>query len=311
MNLSVEVRFIYDDVGTSHIAKEFKQAFNTAGVQHYPFMPVYIPQLSKANFRDHRKIVVIDGKIGYTGGINVADRYINQGSQKYWRDTHLKVTGEAVRSLQIIFMLNWYFVSKESLPMNDTYFPALPEIGKQCMQVVASGPDSDWASIMQAFFLAIATAKKKIQITSPYFIPNESILTALKTVAMGGVKVELMYPYVSDSTIVQAASMSYMREILEAGVKIHLYTKGFIHAKTIVVDGILSSVGTANMDYRSFDQNFEVNAMIYDEGIAHQLSDQFEEDKKQCVPLQLSRWQQRPIRKRLVESVSRLLAPLL
>ena len=235
---------------------------------HFASMPVYIPQLSKANFRDHRKIVVIDGIVGYTGGINVADRYINQGTQMYWRDTHLKVTGEAVQSLQITFILNWYFVSNETLPMSDTYFPDLPPFGNQYMQVIASGPDSDWASIMQAFFLAIATAKKSILITSPYFIPNESILTALKTVVMGGVKVELMYPYVSDSTIVQAASMSYMKEILEAGVIIHLYTKGFIHAKTIVVDGILSSIGTANMDYRSFDQNFEVNAMIYDETIA-------------------------------------------
>jgi cardiolipin synthase len=307
----VEVRFVYDDVGTSHIAKTFKKAFAKAGVMSYPFMPVYIPQLSKANFRDHRKIVVIDGKIGYTGGINVADRYINQGTQRYWRDTHMKVSGEAVRSLQVVFMLNWYFVSKQSLSFAPGYFPELDDYGHQCMQIIASGPDSDWASIMQAFFLAIATATDHILITSPYFIPNESILTALKTAAMSGVRVELIYPYVSDSIIVQAASMSYMKEILEAGVNIFLYTKGFIHAKTIIVDGVLSSVGTANMDYRSFDQNFEVNAMIYDTGIARQLTTHFEEDKLQCVPLQLSRWQQRPMRKRLIESTSRLLAPML
>ena len=223
----------------------------------------------------------------------------------------MKVSGEAVRSLQVVFMLNWYFVSKQSLSFSPDYFPVLDSYGHQCMQIIASGPDSDWASIMQAFFLAIATATDHILITSPYFIPNESILTALKTAAMSGVKVELIYPYVSDSIIVQAASMSYMKEILEAGVNIFLYTKGFIHAKTIVVDGVLSSVGTANMDYRSFDQNFEVNAMIYDTNIARQLTTHFEEDKLQCVPLQLSRWQQRPLRKRLIESSSRLLAPML
>ena len=307
----VEVRFIYDDVGTSHIAKSFKKAFAASGVMSFPFMPVYIPQLSKANFRDHRKIVVIDGQVGFTGGINVADRYINDGKRMYWRDTHLKISGEAVRSLQIIFLLNWYFVSKETLSFNDVYFPEIEPQGTQCMQIVASGPDSDWASIMQAFFLAFSTATDHILISSPYFIPNESILTALKTAAMSGVRVELIYPYESDSTIVHAASMSYMKEMLESGVRIFLYTKGFIHAKTIVVDGVLSSVGTANMDYRSFDQNFEVNAMIYDVGIARQLTAQFDEDKEQCVLLQHNRWQQRPVRKRLVESVSRLLAPML
>jgi cardiolipin synthase len=307
----IEVRFIYDDVGTSHIAKEFKKIFAASGVKSYPFMPVYIPQLSKANFRDHRKIVVIDGKIGFTGGINVADRYINNGKKLFWRDTHLKITGDAVKSLQVIFLLNWYFVSKETLSFNDVYFPEIAPQGTHCMQIAASGPDSDWASIMQAFFLAFSTATDHILISSPYFIPNESILTALKTAAMSGVRVELIYPYKSDSVIVQAASMSYMKEILEAGVRIFLYTKGFIHAKTIVVDGVLSSVGTANMDYRSFDQNFEVNAMIYDVGIARELTQQFEEDKEQCVVLQHNRWQQRPIRKKLIESISRLLAPML
>ena len=307
----VEVRFIYDDVGTSHIAKSFKKVFSEAGIQSYPFMPVYIPQLSKANFRDHRKIVVIDGEIGFTGGINVADRYINNGRRNFWRDTHLKISGDAVKSLQVIFLLNWYFVSKKTLEFDQNYFPELEQKGNHCMQIAASGPDSDWASIMQAFFMAFTTATDHILLTSPYFIPNESILTALKTAAISGVRVELIYPYKSDSSIVQAASMSYMKEMLEAGVKIFLYTKGFIHVKAIVVDGVFSSVGTANMDYRSFDQNFEVNAMIYDVEIAKKLTQQFESDKQQCVTLQLSRWQQRPLRKRLVESASRLLAPLL
>ena len=307
----VNVRFIYDDVGTSHLKKSFKKLFDEAGVDYHPFMPVYIPQLSRANFRDHRKIVVIDGKTGFVGGINVADRYINKNSDIKWRDTHLKVEGDAVYSLQIVFMLNWYFVSKTSLDFTSQYFPNLESPGTQCLQVAASGPDSDWASIMQAFFVAINTAKTQVLITTPYFIPNEPILEAIKTAALGGVDVQIIFPYAGDNAIVQAASMSYMKEVLEAGVHVHLYSDGFNHSKTMVVDGIVSSVGTANMDFRSFDQNFEVNALIYDKKIANELTNQFMEDKEHCVPLYLSRWQQRPIRRRLAESASRLLAPLL
>ena len=307
----VMVRFIYDDVGTSHLKKTFKKLFDDSGVDYHPFMPVYIPQLSRANFRDHRKIVVIDGNTGFVGGINVADRYINKNDKISWRDTHLKVEGEAVYSLQIVFMLNWYFVSKTSLEFSSQHFPDVGSPGTQCMQVAASGPDSDWASIMQAFFVAISTAKSQVLITTPYFIPNEPILEAIKTAALGGVDVQIMFPYGGDNAIVQAASMSYMKEVLEAGVHVHLYSDGFNHSKTMVVDGIVSSVGTANMDFRSFDQNFEVNALIYDRRIAQELTDQFRADKAHCVPLHLSRWQQRPIRRRLAESASRLLAPLL
>jgi cardiolipin synthase len=164
---------------------------------------------------------------------------------------------------------------------------------------------------MQAFFVAISTAKSQVLITTPYFIPNEPILEAIKTAALGGVDVQIIFPYAGDNAIVQAASMSYMKEVLEAGVLVHLYSDGFNHSKTMVVDSIVSSVGTANMDFRSFDQNFEVNALIYDKTIANQLINQFNEDRKHCVPLNLSRWQQRPIRRKLAESASRLLAPLL
>ena len=307
----VKVRFIYDDVGTSHLHKSFKKLFDEAGVEHYPFMPVYIPQLSRANYRDHRKIIVIDGTIGFVGGINVADRYINKTKRITWRDVHLKVDGEAVYSLQIFFMLNWYFVSNKGFSFSDAYFPRLESVGDQAVQIAASGPDSDWASIMQAFFMAIATAKSQVLLSTPYFIPNEPILTALSTAALGGVDIQIIFPYKGDNPIVQAASMSYMKEVLEAGVKVYLYTEGFNHSKTMVVDGIMSSVGTANMDFRSFDQNFEINAFVYDDEIASQLIKQFEIDKNHCVPLHLSRWQRRPIRRKLAESASRLLAPLL
>ncbi len=306
----VIVRFIYDDVG-SNISNKTKNKFKKAGVLSVPIMPVYLRKFSKANYRDHRKIVVIDGKKGYVGGINVADRYVNKEGQKYWRDTHLKISGNAVHSLQIAFLLNWYYASKEKLGYSRELFPVINSVGDHCVQIAGSGPDTDWASIMQAFFAAITSATKRVWITSPYFIPNEPVLTALKTAALSGIDVQIIFPHQPDSVIVHAASMSYMKEVLEAGVKVHLYSKGFIHAKTLLVDDVFSSVGTANMDYRSFDQNYEINAMVYSESFTTLLEKQFLEDVEQCMPLQLNRWEQRPIRTKLLESVARLLAPLL
>lgn len=306
----VSIRFIYDAVGSS-LPRKLKKRFAKAGVQAVPIMPVYFPKLGRANYRDHRKIVVIDGKIGYLGGINIADRYINKEGRRYWRDTHLRITGNGVSALQITFLLNWYYAAKENLSFNPALFPPQPEVGSNCVQIAGSGPDTDWASIMQAFFMAINSAQKRVWITTPYFIPNEPVLTAIKTAALSGIDVQIIFPHTPDSYIVHAASMSYMKEVLEAGVKVYLYTKGFIHAKTLLVDDVLSSVGTTNMDYRSFDQNYEINAMIYSESFAQQMEKQFLEDIEQCIPLQLSRWQQRPVRKRLLESTARLLAPLL
>ncbi|MCF6352704.1 MAG: cardiolipin synthase [Cyclobacteriaceae bacterium] len=306
----VIVRFIYDDVG-SKISFVTKVKLKKAGIIAKPIMPVYLRKFSKANYRDHRKIVVIDGKIGYVGGINIADRYVNQEGQKYWRDTHLRIEGNAVYSLQIAFLLNWYYAAKEKLSFTRNLFPTIHSNGKICIQIAGSGPDTDWASIMQAFFVAINSATKRVWITSPYFIPNEPVLTAIKIAALSGIDVQIIFPHQPDSYIVHVASMSYMKEVLEAGVKVHLYSKGFIHAKTLLVDDVFSSVGTANMDYRSFDQNYEINAMVYSETFAAQLEKQFLEDVEQCVPLQLNRWEQRPIRTKLLESVARLLAPLL
>lgn len=306
----VAVRFVYDDVG-SKLSPNLKRRFKEAGVRAFAIMPVYFPKFSKANYRDHRKIAVIDGKIGYVGGINIADRYVNKPGRKHWRDTHLKMEGSAVHALQIAFLLNWFYASKESVEFKRDLFPQIHMVGTQCVQIAGSGPDSDWASIMQAFFMVITSAKNRVWLTTPYFIPNEPVLTAIKTASLSGIDVQIIFPYSPDSKMVHAASMSYMKEVLESGAKVHLYTKGFIHAKSLLVDDVFSSVGTANMDYRSFDQNYEINAMVYDKNFNNQLADQFLKDITHCIPLQLSRWHQRPIRKRLLESSARLLAPIL
>ena len=310
----VQVRMIVDGVGSLGLKSAYFEKMKSAGVEIFEFMPVLFPSFtSKINYRNHRKVVIIDGITSFTGGINVDDRYINNGKYPtYWRDTHIKLEGSAVKTLQFLFILNWQFVSGQPWRPTEKHFPKTePSFGSSYVQVNASGPDWDLASIMDSFYLAINSARNSLKIATPYFIPNESIINGITTSAKSGVSVELMIPYASDSWIVQAASMSYMKLLLEAGVKVYLYKKGFLHSKTLTVDGKLAIVGTANMDYRSFDLNHEVNTYIYDPAIAIQLNQNFETDKADCEELHLSEWKKRSISKKLLESVCRLLAPLL
>ena len=309
----VEVRLFVDSVGSFALKKKFFKKLRSTGIEVFEFMPVIFPLFtSKINYRDHRKIVVIDGKTGFTGGINLDDRYLNNGKhQLYWRDTHLMIKGEAVKTLQLLFFLNWQFVSKQSIEPSRKYFPVVKNMNGPMVQINGSGPDWDLASIMDSFFIAINSAQKEIRITTPYFIPNESILDAIITSSKSGIRIELMLPFESDSWIVKAASMSFVKELLEADVRIFLYQKGFMHAKTITVDGAFASVGTANMDYRSFDLNYEVNTFIYDRQLTATLNKHFEEDKKDCIELGLETWNKRKLREKLLESVCRLLAPML
>lgn len=310
----VKVRLIYDDVG-SNISKKYKRRMTGAGVSHYPFMPVlFSNSTSKLNYRDHRKIVVIDGAIGYVGGINLDQKYDNTyDNARYWRDTHLRLRGGAVGALQSSFVLSYNFVSKGELPIEAHFFPHVkPDVQNPvAVQMAASGPDTDWANIMEAFFCAITSAKKRIYLTTPYFMPNEAILTAMATAARSGVDVRIILPYESDSWAAQYASDSYIEECLESGIKIYRYCKGFVHAKTMVVDDMFSSVGTANLDYRSFALNFEINALIYNEGCNKELADIFMADLNDCDGVELERWKNRGIQRKLKESFSRLWAPLL
>ena len=308
----VKVRMIYDDVGSWKLGNKFVNSLKKAGVELFPFMPVHIPFLAnRINYRNHRKIIVIDGKIGFVGGINIADRYL-YGSKEipFWRDTHLKIVGEAVSSLQVVFLADWHFVSGRLLS-GMSYFPRTRIDNKQLVQITASGPDSDWSSIMQAYFSAISTARQYIYIAVPYFIPNESILTALKTVALSGIDVKILIPGTADSFLAYNGTRSYVEELLETGIRVFYYLKGFIHSKLIMVDDVFASVGTANMDIRSFDTNFEINALIYDEEFCRELKGYFLEDLSHSREIKLHEHMKRGIKRKYIESFSRLFSPLL
>ncbi len=314
----VTVRFIYDDFGSRSIRKKLVPRLRSAGVQASPFYKVYfILFANRLNYRNHRKIIVIDGKTGFVGGINVSDRYINQSPDKnklFWRDTHLRIDGPGVHYLQYLFMCDWNFCVGDDLQPAEAFFPspsAIPAAGNKVVQIAASGPDSDTPTILFSLLQAINLATKEILITTPYFIPGESLMDALIVASMSGVSVKLLAPGISDSVMVNAAARSYYDDLLHAGVEIYLYKKGFIHAKTMVTDNSMAIVGTANMDYRSFDLNFEVNAVVYDDEIANELTRVFYEDLKDAEKIDPEKWINRPVYKRLMEKTARLVSPLL
>ncbi len=308
----VHVRVIYDEVGSWSLGKKFLSDLRLAGVEVFAFLPIRFPLFAnKINYRNHRKIIIVDGLVGFVGGINIADRYIDGDPDLgFWRDTHLKIEGDAVHGLQSVFLTDWYFVTRQMV--NDSaYFPEHTITTRQWMQITSSGPDSDWASIMQAYFMAITTAKHYIYISTPYFMPNESILTALKTASLSGVKVVINLPGISDFFLYTWTTKSYLPELIDAGIEIYIYKKGFTHSKLIMVDGEFSSVGTANMDMRSFDQNFEVNALIYDRAITEQLENAFHEDLDASFKLSKKDMASRSVIRKFRESLARIFTPLL
>jgi cardiolipin synthase len=314
----VEVRFIYDDFGSRSIRKKLVKRLRNGGVMVFPFYRViFIALANRLNYRNHRKIIVIDGCKAFVGGINVSDRYINkQGNSNtlYWRDTHLSIDGPAVQYLQYLFLCDWNFCANDHLHHNQHFFPSISSFPKgddKIVQIAASGPDSDTPTILFTVLQAINLATKEILITTPYFIPSESIIDALIVAALGGVQVKLLVPGVSDSKVVNAAAYSYYGDLLDAGAEIYLYQKGFVHAKTMVTDKKLAMVGTANMDSRSFDLNFEVNAIIYDVDTAEKLTGIFYDDIKDASKIDAKTWNQRPIIKQMFEKTARLVSPLL
>lgn len=308
----VKVRVIYDDVGSWNIRRAYLREMRAAGVQIFPFMPVRFPSFSsKINYRNHRKIIVVDGKTGFVGGINIADKYIDGlPFLGPWIDTHLKLEGEFVAALDRVFVSDWDFVSGEELPP-DTSLTNYTKTGNRCLvQVASSGPDTDWATIMQVYFAAIATAKSSIYLTSPYFSPDESILTALKTAALSGVDVRVIFPEKADLIITNWNTRSYIEELLDAGIRVFLYQNGFIHSKYLLVDGVFSSVGSPNVDVRSFDLDFEITALVYDENFAASLGQVFSDDLKNCKEIMKADWVTRRRRDRHRESLARIFGPL-
>ncbi len=307
----VEVRLVFDDVGSWNLGRRYIRPLVEAGVEVYKFMPVLFPWItSKINYRNHRKIVVVDGREGFMGGYNVADRYITGDKFGYWRDTHIRINGEAVHYLQQSFASDWFFVCGKELT-DKKYFPEVKPSGNEFVQIATSGADSPWASIMQAYFSAVTNARKHIYISTPYFLPNEALRTALEVSALGGIDVRLMIPSRSDSTIVYWATRSFIAEMLDANVKVYMYNKGFSHSKIMMVDSDMSSVGSANMDIRSFEDNFEVSAFIYDPRITKELETRYFEDLAHSTLLTKEEWARRSLLHRMYEGFSRLLSPLL
>lgn len=308
----VEVRIIFDDVGSWGMKKRHVRKLRSYGFKVESFMPVLFPRFtSRINHRNHRKIIVIDGLVGFTGGINIADRYV-KGTKKLgaWRDTHIRIEGSSLMSLETIFVADWSFCSDERLDMMD-YITNGECTGSSGVQIASSGPDSDWESIMQAFFLAITSAKEHIYISTPYFIPNSAILTALKVASMSGVDVRIIIPFKADAKLTYWATRSYVSELLDAGIKVYQYRGGFNHSKILMIDSHFSTIGTVNMDVRSFEDNFEVTAMIYDKEKTLALERMFMEDISHSTLILRSEWDKNPKITNFYEGLARLLSPLL
>ena len=312
----VEVRVIYDDVGCWRVSRRFFERMREEGIEICPFLPVHFPTFtSKLNYRNHRKIIVIDGSVGYIGGMNMALRYVKGTGKQPWRDTMLRLQGGIVYALQRAFLVDWYFVDGTLITKRDYYPPVLTSSRSGSgglAQIVTSAPTNPYPEIMQGFVHAITAARRYIYIETPYFLPSEPVLFALKTAAVSGVDVRVMCPLSSDSHFTQWASWPYLRELHEAGAHVLLYRTGFLHSKLMIIDDALSTCGSTNVDVRSFENNFEANIFIYDESAALRLKHVFMADEEQCLSLSDLPERLHPnFLHRLWESTTRLLSPLL
>jgi cardiolipin synthase len=309
----VRVRFLCDAIGSAGLPRNFFESLVKAGGEAVLFFPSRIPYVNfRLNYRNHRKLAIIDGKCGYIGGFNIGDEYLGLDQRfGYWRDTHLKIQGSAVFQIQAQFIMDWNLASPYDLEINDDFFSSEVHMGKMGVQIVSSGPNDDREQIKMAYMKLINEAKQSIYLQTPYFVPDESFLNAVKMAALSGVDVRIMIPSIPDHKIVYWATFSYLGDLLEAGVKVYLYHKGFLHAKTIVVDGQACSVGTSNIDIRSFKLNFEVNAFIYDQVTSSKLALIFENDMGHSSELTLEMYRNRSRAKRFKESLARLLSPIL
>ncbi|MBJ8027037.1 cardiolipin synthase [Bacillus pseudomycoides] len=319
-NSGVIVRFLYDGLGSNTLRKRFLQPMKDAGIEIVEFDPIFSAWLLETvNYRNHRKIIIIDGEIGFTGGLNVGDEYLGR-SKKFpiWRDSHLRIEGKALYKLQAIFLEDWLYASSGLNTyswdqfMNTKYFPGKENSHAEgAVQIVASGPSSDDTSIRNTLLAVIASAKKSIWIATPYFIPDQETLTLLRLSALAGIDVRILYPGKSDSIISDQASQSYFTPLLKAGASIYSYKDGFMHAKIVLVDNTIATIGTANMDVRSFELNYEIISVLYESKTVLDIKHDFEEDFNHSTEIRWKSFQKRSIKKRILESLMRLISPLL
>lgn len=306
----VEVKLLYDGMGNASNIPGFKSILRKAGGEARLFLP---PRGIRLNYRDHRKIAVIDGKIAYVGGLNIGDEYVSCSKRfGFWRDSHIRLVGDAVKDLELRFIMDWNFTKGKNLNINSKYFPETEkDTGDIKLQILSSGPDCKWDNIQYSYFKMVTEAAQNIYIATPYFMPDDSLLEALRTAALSGVDVRIIIPAKPDHPFVYYGSINYLGELLDAGVKCYEYTKGFIHAKIMTIDGLITSVGTANMDIRSFKLNFEVNAVIYDVEVTKEFDDQFEIDFKDCKELTKEIYAAKGRRSKFLQAFARLISPLL
>ncbi len=307
----VEVRVLYDDVGCSSVKKSFFKAMRREGIQVYAFLHVAFPRFtSKVNYRNHRKIAIIDGHTGFIGGMNIADRYLRGTAWGTWRDTHFRIKGSGVAGLQASFLSDWSATTKQNIAGPD-YYPQTESYTDNILQIVPAGPLGKWRVLLQAESYAISRARRRIWIQTPYYLPSDVLNSALQVAALAGIDVRLMLPARSDSKIIDLASHSYLDDMIKSGVKILFYEPGFLHAKMLIIDDNLTISGSANMDFRSFEHNFEINAFVYDTEFTARMSAIFADDASQCHSLTPAEWFRRPRRRRWAESAMRLFSPLL
>lgn len=306
----VTVRLLYDGIGNSRLPKNFFDRFHAAGGYTAAFLPRFVVRL---NYRNHRKLAIIDGRVGYIGGFNVGDEYLGI-VKRYgpWRDTHLRFQGDAVDQMQMRFIKDWNFTAKQGIiRLSEKYFPKRTQRKGIRTQIVSSGPDTQWKNIRNGYFKMINEAESNVYLTTPYFVPDDGIFEALRVAALSGLDVRILIPGNPDHFFVYWASMSYLGELLEAGVRVYQYEKGFIHAKVLTIDGTVASVGSANMDIRSFDLNFEVNAFMYDKGITKRLEEDFKNDLHSSVEITKEWYHRRKWWFKVHEAVARLISPML
>lgn len=310
----IEVLVIYDAMGSRTTSRKFWKKLEEAGGKAVSFFPQSFAFINfRINYRNHRKIVVIDGVIGYVGGFNIGNEYLGISKMGYWRDSHLRIQGNAVLTLQSRFFIDWNAVVSEThgREYSESYFPISKSLGPSSMQIVSNGPDSDFQKIKMGFIKMISMAKESIYIQSPYFIPDESVLEALSIAALSGVDVRIMIPSKPDHPFVYRATEFYSKTIIESGVKVYIYQNGFLHAKTMVVDSQAATVGTSNFDVRSFKLNFEVNAFIYDAEFAKKMEATFMEDIKDCTEATKSYFEKQSSWLKFKQTFSRLFSPIL